>query len=393
MMKKRKSHDSVFKAKVALEAVKGEKTIAQISSEYKVHSNQISKWKKKLLEELPELFSGKHRGQDVNREELEAELYRQIGQLKVELEWLKKNLNYSVEAKRKLIEQAHLKIPIKKQCELLGISRSGFYYQGKGISSYNLALMKLIDEQYLRTPFYGADKMTVWLRLRGHKVHVKRIRRLMRIMGLEAVYPKRNLSKSNKEHRKYPYLLRDMIIDKPDQVWCSDITYIRLTHGFVYLIAIMDWHSRYVLSWELSNLDNSFCLTALERALKLSKPEILNTDQGVQFTSSDFIEMVLSKEIRISMDGRGRAFDNIFIERLWRTLKYEKIYLKHYETIKEAKENISAYFHFYNTERLHQSLNYKTPAEIYFKRNELKNIKIFRQADGMIHLNSSKLLS
>jgi len=254
--------------------------------------------------------------------------------------------------------------------------------------------MKLIDEQYLRTPFYGADKMTVWLRLRGHKVHVKRIRRLMRIMGLEAVYPKRNLSKSNKEHRKYPYLLRDMIIDKPDQVWCSDITYIRLTHGFVYLIAIMDWHSRYVLSWELSNtLDNSFCLTALERALKLSKPEILNTDQGVQFTSSDFIEMVLSKEIRISMDGRGRAFDNIFIERLWRTLKYEKIYLKHYETIKEAKENISAYFHFYNTERLHQSLNYKTPAEIYFKRNELKNIKIFRQADGMIHLNSSKLLS
>jgi putative transposase len=253
--------------------------------------------------------------------------------------------------------------------------------------------MKLIDEQYLRTPFYGADKMTIGLRLQGHRVNVKRVRRLMRIMGLEAVYPKRNLSKANKEHKKYPYLLRDLIIDHPDQVWCLDITYIRLMHGFVYLVAIMDWYSRYVLSWELSNtLDNSFCLTAMERALKLSKPEITNTDQGVQFTSSDFIEMATTKEIKISMDSRGRAFDNIFIERLWRTLKYEEVYLKNYETIKEARTNISAYFHFYNTERLHQSLNYKTPAEIYFKRNELENIKIFRQAPE-VHLNLPKSLS
>jgi len=293
-----------------------------------------------------------------------------------------------------VIEQANLRLPIKRQCELLGISRSGFYYRGKGISPYNLGLMKLIDEQYLRTPFYGADKMTIWLRLQGHRVNVKRVRRLMRIMGLEAVYPKRNLSKANKEHKKYPYLLRDIIIDHPDQVWCLDITYIRLMNGFVYLVAVMDWYSRYVLSWELSNtLDNSFCLTALERALKLSKPEIINTDQGVQFTSSDFIEMATTKEIKISMDSRGRAFDNIFIERLWRTLKYEEVYLKNYETIKEAQTNISAYFHFYNTERLHQSLKYKTPAEIYFKRNELENIKIFRQADNRIHLNLPKLLS
>lgn len=292
-----------------------------------------------------------------------------------------------------MIEQANLRISIKRQCELLGISRSRFYYRGKGISPYNLGLMKLIDEQYLRTPFYGADKMTIGLRLQGHRVNVKRVRRLMRIMGLEAVYPKRNLSKANKEHKKYPYLLRDLIIDHPDQVWCLDITYIRLMHGFVYLVAIMDWYSRYVLSWELSNtLDNSFCLTAMERALKLSKPEITNTDQGVQFTSSDFIEMATTKEIKISMDSRGRAFDNIFIERLWRTLKYEEVYLKNYETIKEARTNISAYFHFYNTERLHQSLNYKTPAEIYFKRNELENIKIFRQAPE-VHLNLPKSLS
>jgi putative transposase len=293
-----------------------------------------------------------------------------------------------------LIEQANLKIPIKRQCELLGISRSGFYYQSKGISPYNLHLMKLIDEQYLRTPFYGANKITVWLRLHGHKVNVKRIRRLMRIMGIEAVYPKRNLSLANKEHRKYPYLLRDVVVDRPDQVWCTDITYIRLMHGFVYLTAIMDWHSRYVLSWELSNtLDAGFCLIALERAMKLSHPDILNTDQGVQFTSSDFIEAAMTAGIKISMDGRGRAFDNIFIERLWRTLKYEEIYLKNYETVKEASAAISAYFHFYNTERLHQSLNYKTPAEIYFKRNDLQNIKIFRQANEIIHLNLPKLLS
>jgi len=293
-----------------------------------------------------------------------------------------------------LIEQANLKIPIKRQCELLGISRSGLYYQGKPISPYNLQLMKLIDEQYLRTPFYGADKMTAWLRLHGHKVNVKRIRRLMRIMGVEAVYPKRNLSVANKEHRKYPYLLRDIVIDQPDQVWCADITYIRLSHGFIYLTAIMDWYSRYVLSWELSNtLDAGFCLTALERSLKLSKPDILNTDQGVQFTCSDFIETVITAGIKVSMDGRGRAFDNIFIERLWRTLKYEEIYLKNYETVKEAKAAISAYFHFYNTERLHQSLNYKTPAEIYFKRNDLENIKIFRQANEIIHLNLPKILS
>lgn len=293
-----------------------------------------------------------------------------------------------------MIEQANLKIPIKRQCELLGISRSGFYYQSKGISPYNLQLMKLIDEQYLRTPFYGASKMTAWLRLNGHKVNGKRIRRLMRIMGIEAVYPKRNLSLANKEHRKYPYLLRNIVIDHPDQVWCADITYIRLTHGFVYLTAIMDWHSRYVLSWELSNtLDAGFCLIALERSLKLSKPDILNTDQGVQFTSADFIETAITAEIKISMDGRGRAFDNIFIERLWRTLKYEEVYLKNYETVKEAKAAISAYFHFYNTERLHQSLNYKTPAEIYFKRNNLQNIKIFRQVNEIVHLNLPKLLS
>ena len=276
----------------------------------------------------------------------------------------------------------------------MGISRSGFYYQRKGTSPYNLQLMKLIDEQYLRTPFYGVSKMTAWLRLNGHKVNGKRVRRLMRIMGIEAVYPKRNLSMANKAHRKYPYLLRNVVIDQPDQVWCADITYIRLLHGFIYLIAIMDWHSRYVLSWEFSNtLDAHFCQTALERALRLSKPDILNTDQGVQFTSTDFIETAVAAGVKISMDGRGRAFDNIFIERLWRTLKYEEIYLKNYETVKEAKANISAYFHFYNTERLHQSLNYKTPAEIYFKRNDLENIKIFRQANEISHLNLPKILS
>jgi putative transposase len=276
----------------------------------------------------------------------------------------------------------------------LGISRSGFYYHGKKLSAFNLRLMKLIDEQYMRTPFYGVDKMTAWLNRQGHNVNKKRIRRLMRIIGIEAIYPKRRLSLSAQGNKKYPYLLRDIKIEKPEQVWCADITYIRLSHGFLYLVAIMDWYSRYILSWEISNtLDANFCLEALEKALKLSQPDILNTDQGVQFTCADFTEMVIASGAAISMDGRGKAFDNIFIERLWRTLKYEEVYLNNYEAMQEAKINIGAYFHFYNTQRLHQSLNYKTPAEVYFERNELKNIKIYRQANENIHLNYANILS
>jgi putative transposase len=228
--------------------------------------------------------------------------------------------------------------------------------------------MNLIDEQFTRTPFYGVDKMTAWLRRNDQEVNPKRVRRLMRLMGLEAIYPKPRLSLGNQAHNKYPYLLRELVIDRPDQVWCADITYIRMLHGFVYLMAIMDWYSRFVLSWEISTtMDSAFCLSALEQALQLSRPDIFNTDQGTQFTSIEFTGRLEKENIRISMDGRGRYIDNIFVERLWRSVKYEEVYLHDYETVSDARKGLSKYFLFYNMERLHESLGYKTPYEIYVK--------------------------
>ena len=228
--------------------------------------------------------------------------------------------------------------------------------------------MRLIDEQYTRTPFYGVRRMDIWLGSIGERVNRKRVRRLMRKMGLEALYPKPNLSRANAQHKKYPYLLRGLEITRPNQVWGADITYIRLTEGFVYLVAILDWFSRYVVSWGVSvTLDGSFCLEALERALSVGRPEIFNSDQGVQFTCVDFTGRLEAEKIRISMDGRGRAMDNVFTERLWWSVKYEEVYLKDYGTPPVAVRNLSGYFRFYNEERPHQALGYKTPAEIYRK--------------------------
>jgi len=226
--------------------------------------------------------------------------------------------------------------------------------------------MRLIDEQYTNTPYYGVERMTAWLREQAYQVNPKRVRRLMRVMGLEAIYPKPRLSQEDKEHTKYPYLLRDVAIKYPNQVWGADITYIPLARGFAYLVAIMDWFSRYVIAWELSlTLEAEFCQAALEQALDSARPEIFNTDQGAQFTSKGFTEILENHEIKISMDGRGRVFDNIFVERLWRTVKYEEVYLKDYQGIEDARQGLAAYLDFYNQERLHQSLNYKTPAKVY----------------------------
>jgi len=228
--------------------------------------------------------------------------------------------------------------------------------------------MRLIDEQYLRTPFYGVDKMTEWLRREGHVVNPKRIRRLMRQMGLEAIYPrrKRSLSAPDKEHKIFPYLLKGVTVTRPDQVWAADITYIRMYRGWLYLMAIMDWFSRYVVAWEISiTLEADFCVTALQRALSTGQPEIFNTDQGSQFTSVDFIAPLQKAAVQISMDGKGRVFDNIFVERLWRTVKVEEVYLRDYQTVAEATWSLGRYFRFYNQERLHQALGYRTPAEVY----------------------------
>jgi putative transposase len=267
-----------------------------------------------------------------------------------------------------LIEPGNGEIAVARQCELLALARSSYYYRGGGESAGNLELMRRIDEQYLRTPFYGSPRMTAVLKRMGYAVNHKRVERLMRVMGIVAVYPKKKTSQPHPENKIYPYLLSNLKIRRPDQVWGADITYVRLTHGFVFLVVVMDWHSRYVLSWELSILlDKRFCLEALDEALRVSRPEIFNTDQGGQFTSLDFTGRLEAEGIRISMDGRGRVFDNIFIERLWRTVKYEEVYLHSYETVEEARRRLSEYFVFYNTERLHSSLGYRTPHEVYFR--------------------------
>ena len=281
---------------------------------------------------------------------------------------LKKNLDLTLEQKRMAIEPGNNQIPICRQCELLGLSRSSLYYKPCRDTQYNEQLMKLIDEQYIETPFYGIAKMTEWLARQGHCVNHKRVRRLMRQMGLEAIYPrrKRGLSLQDKQHKIYPYLLRDVQITRPDQVWSADITYVRMYRGWLYLVAVMDWFSRYVLSWELSvTLESEFCISALKHALSFGKPQIFNTDQGSQFTSNDFTDILKVADIQVSMDGKGRVFDNIFIERLWRTVKVEEVYLRDYETVTEARYYLGRYFDLYNNKRLHQALGYRTPAEVY----------------------------
>jgi putative transposase len=268
--------------------------------------------------------------------------------------------------KRSWIERGHPEVSIRRQCELLGLSRASWYFAPAGETAENLALMRLIDQQYLVRPFYGSRRMATWLTERGHAVNRKRVQRLMRRMGLEAIYPKPRLSARGREARIYPYLLRNVEILRPNQVWSSDITYVPLLHGYAYLTAVLDWYSRYVLSWELSaTLDGAFCLQALDRALGQGLPEIFNTDQGAQFTSLAFTGRLERQGIAISMDSRGRALDNVFVERLWRSVKYEEVYLREYETMASLAAGLEAYFWFYCHERPHQALGNRTPATVY----------------------------
>ena len=255
---------------------------------------------------------------------------------------------------------------VREQCELLDLNRSTLYYEPVPVSERDLELMRLLDQQQTETPFYGVIKMTNAMGEQGIDVGKCHVRTLLREMGLYAVYPEPDTSKPHPEHEVYPYLLSETEITRVNQVWSTDITYIRLGHGFVYLCAVIDWHSRYVLSYRLSNtLNADFCVDALREALKYGTPEIFNTDQGTQFTSQEFIEELKKRRISISMDGRGRCLDNIFVERLWRTVKYENVYLHNYETILEAREGLKKYFEFYNKKRFHQSLGYSTPEKVF----------------------------
>lgn len=255
---------------------------------------------------------------------------------------------------------------MRRQCALLGLNRASFYYRPVPEDPANLHLMRLIDQQYLETPFYGWPRMTVMLRRQGYVVNGKRVRRLMRLMGLQALVPHRRTTISAPGQRIYPYLLRDLVIDRPNQVWCTDITYVPMRSGFLYLVAVMDWYSRYVITWALSNaLDGSFCRSALQQALAEGRPTIFNTDQGSQFTAQAFTTILTDAGVQISMDGRGRAFDNIMIERLWRSVKYEHLYLHEHDTGLAVHQGLERYFRFYNGERPHQSLGDRTPAEVY----------------------------
>jgi putative transposase len=279
----------------------------------------------------------------------------------------KKKVPLSARQQRLLIDNAHPQLSVRRQCELLGVNRSTLYYEPASATEENLTLMKLIDKQYTDHPFYGSRKMTKWLQeVMKLEVNRKRVQRLMRLMDLQVIYPKPKLSLPGKGHKVFPYLLRDVTIGRVNQVWSTDITYIPMPNGFMYLAAVIDWYSRYVIAWRLSNtLDGLFCLELLEEALEQGQPVVFNTDQGVQFTAEAFTSRLLSAGIAVSMDGKGRCLDNVFVERLWRSVKYEEIYVYWHETVPQLSKGLQRYFPFYNEERLHQSLDYRTPGEVY----------------------------
>ena len=281
--------------------------------------------------------------------------------------------------RREMVNREHPSLPIVRQCILLGVSRSSLYYRprgyrAKGASEADLSLMREMDRQYLETPFYGSRRMGAWLDRQGIPVSRKRVQRLMRVMGLRAIYRRPRTSQPALEHRVYPYLLRNARVTRPNQVWAADITYLPMARGLLYLVVVMDWHSRYVVAWRLSNtLEAGYCAEALAQALARGRPEVFNTDQGSQFSSREFTKVLQDRSVKISMDGKGRYADNIFVERLWRTVKYEEVYLKAYVNAAEARRELGPYFRFYNDLRPHQALGYRTPAEVFHGEPDVRS--------------------
>ncbi|XWN33066.1 MAG: IS3 family transposase [Devosia sp.] len=372
-MSKRKQYSAEFKAKVALEAVKGEETVSELASRFGLHPTMIHQWKRALLEGASGVFERGGRKTPEIDEDQAKELQAKIGELAVANGFfVQKAQALGREVRRGMIEPGHPVLPIGKQCTLLSISRSSFYYAPKGESEINLTLMRQIDEQFLETPFFGARQMTWYLKNEGHLVNDKRIRRLMRLMGLMPIYQKPNTSRPAKGHKICPYLLRGLRVDRPNQVWAADITYLPMRRGFLYLVAIIDWFTRKVLAWRISNtLEADFCVEALNEAIhRFGSPEIRNTDQGSQFTSFAWTDRLRRMGVRISMDGKGRFLDNIFVERLWRSLKYECVYLHAWETGSQARAGIRKWTEFYNTMRPHSALGGKPPAVIYWQAIE-----------------------
>ncbi|WP_019384188.1 IS3 family transposase [Acinetobacter venetianus] len=363
--RKRRNHSAEFKVKVALAAIKGDHTLAELSTQFDLHQNQIIDWKNQLLEQSVNIFS-RPTAQQEPEIDLKA-LHAKIGHQALQIDFLEGALRKIGAAERqKMIDKTH-QLSVRQQSQLIQINRSTLYYKPKEISSTDLSWMRLIDEIHLDYPFMGSRMIRDMLQRQGHQIGRRKVRRLMRLMGIHALYPKPNTSKPNLAHRIFPYLLKNMVIDHSNQVWCTDITYIPMAKGFVYLCAIIDWHSRKVLAHRVSiSMETDFCIDALQEAIvKYGCPEVFNTDQGSQFTSEAFLNELKLRNIRISMDGKGRWMDNVMIERLWRSVKHEEVYLKAYDTVKQAKQSIAEYLDFYNMIRPHSSLNKATPDEFY----------------------------
>ena len=384
MRRKMVKHSAEFKAKIVLEVLANEQTLNQICSKYDLLPKTVQNWKKVFLANASLAFNIDGAVSDFKEEikvkEKEVnELHRQLGKRTAELEWASKKLkSLDYDTKRDLIESKQKAIPLTRRCELLSFNRSNCYYQPVDNSQEKFKLLRAIDDAYTEAPFYGYRKIHQQLKESGLMVGVNRVRDLMNELGLKAIYPKKKVCTttiSNPEHNKYPYLLKELEINRSNQVWSTDITYIRLDAGFVYLAAVIDWHSKAILSHKISNtMDSSLVIDVLKNALECyDKPEIFNTDQGSQYTSEEHTKLLIDHGIKISMDGKGRATDNIAIERFWRSAKYENIYISEYKNMQELKAGVAEYIRFYNHKRFHQTLNYEKPMIVYNRHiNEMR---------------------
>jgi putative transposase len=360
-----RNHTPAFKAKVALAAVKGEKTLAELAQQFDIHPNQITQWKAQLLAGAAGLFGSESRSDSQGPAVDLTVLHAKIGELTLENDFLAGQSRFA--ERKAMIDRSH-DLPISRQARMLNVSRGSVYYLPRPASAADLALMRRMDELHLDYPFAGSRMLRDLLTAEGFQVGRRHVATLMKRMGIQAVYRKPNTSKPAPGHKIYPYLLRNLPVTRPNQVWAMDITYVPMARGFVYLAAVIDWFSRRVLSWRLSiTMEAGFCVEAVEEALaRHGKPEIFNTDQGSQFTSTAFTGLLTGNAIAISMDGRGAWRDNVFVERLWRSVKYEEIYLKAYDTVAEARNSLASYFGFYNSRRPHSSLDRQTPDQAYF---------------------------
>src|SRR3954451_21854944 len=374
----RRNHTPAFKAKVALAAVRGDKTLAELAQQFDIHPNQITQWKAQLLDGAAGVFGSEARGERAGPAADLTVLHAKIGELTLENDFLAGQGGFA--ERQAMIDRSH-DLPITRQAKVLNVSRGSVYYLPRAPSTADLALMRRIDELHLEFPFAGSRMLRDLLTAEGFRTGRRHVATLMKRMGIQAVYRKPNTSKPAPGHKIYPYLLRDLAVTRPNQVWAMDLTYVRMARGFVYLAAVIDWFSRRVLSWRLS-ITMEFCVEAVEEALaRHGKPEIFNTDQGSQFTSTAFTGQLIDNAIAISMDGRGAWRDNVFVERLWRSVKYEEIYLRAYNTVAEARNSLARYFSFYNSRRPHSSLDRQTPDQAYFYRTTIQLTLIRNKTD------------